>query len=45
MAKGLKKDDNTIEDAIKEVISMVNVVEQKPITTVVNPEIPKGQEL
>lgn len=48
MAKGLKTDDNTIEDAIKEVISMVNVGEQKPATvvnTVVNENMPKGQEL
>ena len=45
MAKGLKTDDNTIEDAIKEVISMVNVGEQKPAAQVVNPNMPKGQEL
>lgn len=45
MAKGLKTEDNTIEDAIKEVISMVNIGEQKPAVTVVNPDMPKGQEL
>ena len=45
MAKGLKTDENTIEDAIKEVISMVNVGEQKPAVSVVNPDMPKGQEI
>ena len=46
MAKGLKTDDNTIEDAIKEVISMVNV--EKPNTNdngATNPNMPKGQEI
>lgn len=48
MAKGLKTEENTIEEAIKEVISMVNI--EKPIisaTTVVqsNPNMPVGQEL
>jgi hypothetical protein len=45
MAKGLRTEDNTIEDAIKEVISMVNIGEQKPTVVVSNPEMPKGQEL
>jgi hypothetical protein len=48
MAKGLKTADNTIEDAIKEVISMVNpVVESiKPAKTVIpNPNMPTGQEI
>jgi len=44
MAKGLKTEDNTIEDAIKEVISMINVEPTNP-ATVVNPDIPKGQEI
>ena len=45
MAKGLKTEENTIEDAIKEVISMINVKEQQPAVTVVNPDMPKGQPL
>ena len=45
MAKGLKTEDNTIEDAIKEVISMVNKPAETPAATVVNPDMPKGQEL
>ena len=47
MAKGLKTDENTIEDAIKEVISMINV-EDKPATPVeptVNPNMPTGQPI
>lgn len=44
MAKGLKNDDNTIEDAIKEVISMINV--NKPQTTIqINSNIPTSQEI
>ena len=48
MAKGLKTEDNTIEDAIKEVMSMINI--EKPADTVVpptepNPDMPKGQTL
>ena len=45
MAKGLKTEDNTIEDTIKEVISMINV--EKPVEPVVepNPDMPKGQAL
>lgn len=35
MAKGLKTEDNTIEDAIKEVISMINI--DKPAEPVVDP--------
>lgn len=50
MAKGLKTEENTIEEAIKEVISMVNV---KPITSAtlvrepitVDKDMPIGQEL
>lgn len=44
MAKGLKNEDNTIEDAIKEVISMVN----KPIDTPavsVNPNMPTSEPI
>lgn len=44
MAKGLKTDDNTIEDAIKEVISMITP-EQKVVEPTVNPDIPKGQPI
>ena len=42
MAKGLKTDDNTIEDAIKEVISMIN---PEPVTPATNPNMPKGQPI
>lgn len=49
MAKGLKTDENTIEDAINEVISMVKPVESvtTPATQVVevNPNMPSGQPL
>lgn len=45
MAKGLKTEDNTIEDAIKEVISMINVEPTQPATTVVNPNMPTSQPL
>lgn len=47
MAKGLKDDNNTIEDAIKKVISMINITPTNPATTVVtdNPDIPTGNEL
>lgn len=46
MARGLKTQDNTIDDAIKEVISMINVKEQTPAVQVVdNPDMPKGQEI
>ena len=46
MAKGLKTDDNSIDDAIKEVISMINI-EDKPVvnTPEPNPNMPKSQEL
>lgn len=47
MAKGLKTEENTIEDAIKEVISMINV-EDKPANLVeptVNPDMPTGQPI
>ena len=44
MAKGLKTDENTIEDAIKEVISMVNV--EKPTQPVQpNPNMPISEPL
>lgn len=47
MAKGLKTDDNTIEEAIKEVMSMINV--EKPAEPTVepelNPDMPKGQPI
>lgn len=48
MAKGLKTDENTIEDAIKEVISMINV--EKPSIDIVtkpvdNPNMPISQPL
>lgn len=44
MAKGLKTEDNTIEDAIKEVMSMI--APQIPNTTISNnPNMPKGQEI
>lgn len=47
MAKGLKTDDNTIEEAINEVLSMVKPeveknIEQQPE---VNPNVPTGSEL
>lgn len=44
MAKGLKTDSNTIEDAIKEVISMINV-QTTPATTVVNPDVPVSEPI
>ena len=44
MAKGLKTADNTIEDAIKEVISMVNVKkETEPIQP--NPTVPTSEPI
>lgn len=48
MAKGLKTDDNSIEEAINEVISMIKVDTQAPAvqTTVENnPNMPMGQEI
>lgn len=48
MAKGLKTSDNTIEDAIKEVISMINpeVTTPNPVEpTQPNPNMPIGQEI
>ena len=44
MAKGLKTEENTIEEAIKEVIKMINPEPVVP-TTEPNPNIPKGQEI
>lgn len=46
MAKGLKTDDNTIDDAIKEVITMINPA--APTTDPAKPtnvDIPKGQPI
>lgn len=43
MAKGLKNEDNTIEDAIKEVIKMINPAVANPAES--NPNMPKGQEI
>lgn len=49
MAKGLKTDDNTIEEAIKEVIEMVkpNIADnnQTTSTKVDNPDMPHGHEI
>lgn len=48
MAKGLKTDDNTVEDAIKEVIKMINpeIANPNPVEpTQPNPNMPKGQEI
>lgn len=49
MAKGLKTEENTIEDAIKECISMLNI-DNKPAepsvdTTQPNPNMPEGQPI
>ena len=45
MAKGLKTDDNTIEDAIKEVISMVKVEDNptKPASEII--DMPKSESI
>ena len=47
MAKGLKTDDNSIEDAIKEVISMINIKEETPAVQQVatNPNMPVSTEI
>lgn len=47
MAKGLKTDDNSVEDAIKEVISMIHQEPTTSQTTIVqnNSAIPTGQAL
>lgn len=46
MAKGLKTDENSIEDAIKEVITMINPeVNDNTTESTVNPNMPKGQEI
>lgn len=48
MAKGLKSESNTIEEAIKEVIGMVNPQPTTPATTIVTPtndNVPVGQPL
>ena len=44
MAKGLKTEDNTIEDAIKEVMSMVKVAEE-PAKPAINVDIPKSEPI
>lgn len=49
MAKGLKTEENTIEDAIKECISMLNIdnrpAEPNVDTTQPNPNMPEGQPI
>lgn len=45
MARGLKTEDNTIEEAIEEVMSMIKVEPTTPATTMVNENMPKGQEI
>lgn len=41
MARGLKTDENSIDDAIKEVISMINIKEETPaVQQTVNPNMP-----
>ena len=45
MAKGLKTDENTIEEAIKEVMGMIKTEPTTPATTITNVDIPKGQEI
>lgn len=47
MAKGLKTEDNTIEDAIKEVISMITVQTPEPTVkpTEKNPNMPTGEQI
>lgn len=44
MAKGLKTEDNSIEDAIKEVIEMIKP-ETEPTVTEPNPDMPTGQPI
>lgn len=45
MAKGLKTEENTIEDAIKEVISMINVDNKPAEKVVVNSNMPTSQTI
>lgn len=47
MAKGLKTDENSIEDAIREVISMINIKEETPAVqqVVTNPDMPTSTEI
>lgn len=46
MAKGLKTEDNTIEDAIDEVMAMIVTPENKPTEPQdINPNMPKGNEI
>lgn len=47
MARGLKTQDNTIDDAISEVISMIKVDNETPATKVVteNPNMPTSTEI
>jgi len=44
MAKGLKTEDNTIEDAIQDVMSMIKPVQPNTVITN-NVDMPKGQEI
>lgn len=45
MAKGLKTDENTIEDAIKEVISMIHIDNKPAEKVVVNSNMPTSQSI
>lgn len=45
MAKGLKTDENTIEDAIKEVISMIHIDNKPVANTIVNSNMPTSQSI
>lgn len=51
MAKGLKTDENTIEDAVREVIKMINPesvttnITGEPNNNNQNPNMPKGQQI
>lgn len=45
MAKGLKTEENTIEDAIKEVISMIHVDNKPAATTMINSNMPTSQSI
>lgn len=45
MAKGLKTEDNSIEDAIKEVISMISIDKPSTEPTQPNPDMPTGENL
>lgn len=45
MAKGLKTESNTIDDAITEVLGMINVQTTPNVDTKPNPNMPKGNEI